>query len=29
MWLDEVNQNEKKYWDENYDYKEYSILTTK
>tara|TARA_Y100000389_G_scaffold98600_1_gene95269 strand:- start:3457 stop:3771 length:315 start_codon:yes stop_codon:yes gene_type:complete len=29
MWLDEVNQQRKEYWDKNYSYKEYTPLTVK
>jgi len=29
MWLDEVNQKRKKYWDSNYSYKPYTPLTIK
>lgn len=29
MWLDEVNQKRKQYWDKNYSHKEYTPLTIK
>ena len=29
MWLDEVNQKRKEYWEKNFDYKPYTPLTVK